>query len=436
MSSPPVKNAAGVKIPSVYKTPDRLTKPGVGVDSIWVEFVGLTNKFKALNLGQGFPNFLPPSHVIDNLTRTGEQYLLNQYTRGPGHPPLVNALAQMYNPLLKRELNAMSEIIVTVGAYGALYSAIMGCVSEGDEVIVVEPFFDCYAPMIRMAGGIPKFIQIKPPADASKAGTTANWAIDMEEFDSLFNSKTKAVIINNPNNPLGKVFSLPELEAVANVIKKHDVMCISDEVYEHLIYPGVEMHRMATIDGMWDRTYTIGSAGKTFSVTGWKLGWCIAPEYLIKNMNYVWQNVCYTSPTPIQDACANSFQIEMKKRDAGDKDCYFTSLADELLPKRDEMAKLAESIGLKPIVPEGGYFMVADAKDLNVEIPKDFYDDSVPWDHNLARWLIHDKGISTIPNSAFYSPDGQKENNHYLRFCFAKDEATFKKTHEEFSAKF
>ena len=135
MSSPSVKNAAGVKVPSVYKTPDRLTKPGVGVDSIWVEFVGLTNKFKALNLGQGFPNFLPPSHVIDNLTRTGEQYLLNQYTRGPGHPPLVNALAQMYNPLLKRELNAMSEIIVTVGAYGALYSAIMGCVSEGDEVM-------------------------------------------------------------------------------------------------------------------------------------------------------------------------------------------------------------------------------------------------------------------------------------------------------------
>lgn len=427
---------ASVTIPSKFKTPERLTLPGVGVDSIWVEFVGLTNKHGALNLGQGFPNFLPPSHVIDKLTRTGDEYLLNQYTRGPGHPPLVNALAQMYNPLLNRELDAMKEILVTVGAYGALFSAIMSCVSQGDEVIVVEPFFDCYAPMIRMAGGEPKFIQIRPPKDAEAATCTSNWKIDMAEFESLFTDKTKAVIINNPNNPLGKVFKLNELEEVASVIKKHDVMCISDEVYEHLIYPGTEMHRMANIDGMWDRTYTIGSAGKTFSVTGWKLGWCIAPEYMIKGMGYVWQNVCYTSPTPIQDACAKSFQIEMALREQGSKDCYFTSLADELLPKRDEMARLLKTIGLKPIVPEGGYFMVADAKDLKVDIPKDFYDNSVTWDHNLARWLIQDKKFSTIPNSAFYSPEGQKENNHYLRFCFAKDEATFAKTAEVLKEQF
>lgn len=344
--SSPVKNTASVRIPSTYKTPARLTDPDVGKDSIWVEFVGLTNKHKALNLGQGFPNFFPPAHVIDNLTRNGDKYLLNQYTRGPGHPPLVQALKQMYDPLLKREINAMSEVIVTVGAYGSLYAAIMASVSEGDEVIVVEPFFDCYAPMIKLAGGIPKFIQIKPPTDPSKANTTANWAIDMEELDSMFTSKTKLVIINNPNNPLGKVFTLPELTAVADIIKKHDVMCISDEVYEHLIYPGVEMHRMATIDGMWDRTFTIGSAGKTFSVTGWKLGWCIAPAYLIKNMNYVWQNVCYTSPTPIQDACADSFVIEMKKRDAGDKDCYREFMKNSFSAKIDDFIDFQFSIFL------------------------------------------------------------------------------------------
>lgn len=429
---------ASVTIPSKFKTPERLLLPGVGVDSIWVEFVGLTNKHGALNLGQGFPNFLPPSHVINRLSRTGDQYILNQYTRGQGHPPLVQALSKMYghSDMLDRAVDPMKEIIVTVGAYGALFSCIMSCVSEGDEVIVVEPFFDCYAPMIRMAGGTPKFIQIRPPKDAAKASCTSNWAIDMDEFEALFNDKTKAVIINNPNNPLGKVFKMAELEQVANVIKKHDVMCISDEVYEHLIYPGAKMHRMATIDGMWDRTYTIGSAGKTFSVTGWKLGWCIAPEYLIKGMGYVWQNVCYTSPTPIQDACAKSFDIEMKHREKGSKDCYFTSLADELLPKRDEMAKLLTEIGLKPIVPEGGYFLVADAKDLKVEIPKDFYDDSVCWDHNLARWLIQDKKVSTIPNSAFYSPEGQKENDHYLRFCFAKDDATFTTTADVFKKQF
>lgn len=423
-------------IPKKYKTPERLLLPGVGVDSIWVEFVGLTNKHEALNLGQGFPNFFPPMHVIENLSQTGDKYLLNQYTRGPGHPPLVQALAQMYNPLLNREINAMSEVIVTVGAYGALFAAIMGSVSPGDEVIIVEPFFDCYAPMVRMAGGEPKFIQIKPPQDETLMGSTKNWKIDMEEFESMFNEKTKSVIINNPNNPLGKVFDLNELNQVADIIKKHDVMCISDEVYEHLIYPGVEMHRMANIDGMWDRTFTIGSAGKTFSVTGWKLGWCIAPDYLIKNMNFVWQNVCYTSPTPIQQAVSNSFHIEMEKQANNDPDCYFTSLADELLPKREKMAELVKSIGLNPIIPEGGYFMVADAKNMDITIPKDFYDDKVPWDHNLARWLIQDKKVSTIPNSAFYSPGGQVENNHYLRFCFAKDDKTLETTEEVFKKQF
>jgi len=424
--------SASASVPKSYKTPERLLRPGVGVDSIWVEFVGLTNKHKALNLGQGFPTFLPPDHVIENLTQVGDKYLLNQYTRGFGHPPLIAALKDMYDPLLNRDLDAQKEIIVTVGAYGSLFCAIQAMVSEGDEVIIIEPFFDCYAPMVNMAGGSCKYVPIRPPTDGSDPGTTANWAVDLKELEAAFTDKTKALIINNPNNPLGKVFRRDELEAIANIVKKKDVLCIADEVYEHMTYPGATMHRMATIPDMWDRTFTIGSAGKTFSVTGWKLGWCVAPEYLIKNMGYVWQNVCYTSPTPIQEACANSFRIEMERQKNGDKNCYFTSLADEMLPLRDRMAAMLKKAGMKPIVPEGGYFMAADASGMGIDIPKEFYDDSVTWDHNLARYLISEEKLSTIPNSAFYSTEGKKENNKYLRFCFAKDEATMQKAEKFF----
>merc|ERR1712226_1232356 len=425
-------------IPKKFKTPDRLTLPQVGQESIWVEFVGLTIKNQALNLGQGFPNFFPPSHVIENLSQVGDKYLLNQYTRGYGHPPLVKALADMYSPILNKDLDPNKNVIVTVGAYASLYSAIIGNVEVGDEVIIIEPFFDCYAPMVRLAGGIPKFVALKPPSDDKQAESTRNWYLDLDEFKNLFSEKTKAVIINNPHNPSGKVFTLDELNSICDIIKDNDCLCIADEVYEHILYDGNQTHRIANIDGMWDRTFTIGSAGKTFSVTGWKLGWCIAPEYLIKNMGYVWQNCVYTSPTPIQEACANSFNIEMNLQKQGSKDCYFTSLADELLPKRDQMAKLLKEIGLKPVIPEGGYFMMADASELDIQIPKEHYDDSVPWDHNLARYLCNKYKISTIPNSAFYSPDSQRVDNHdkYLRFCFAKNDDTFELTEKMFKETF
>merc|ERR1712060_119508 len=433
------RKSAAATIPKKFKTPDRLNDSYVGADSIWVEMAGMTIKHQALNLGQGFPNFFPPSHVIENLSQTDENYLLNQYTRGPGHPKLVKALADMYSPLLDRELDPNSNIIVTVGAYASLYSAIVGNVEVGDEVIIIEPFFDCYAPMVRLAGGTPKFVTLKPPSCPKAAEDTANWYVDMDEYKALFNEKTKAVVINNPHNPSGKVFSYDELNELCDVIKENDCLAIADEVYEHLLFEDNKTHRIATLPDMWDRTFTIGSAGKTFSVTGWKLGWCIAPEYLIKNMGYVWQNVVYTSPTPIQEACANSFNIEMALEKAGNKkDCYFYSLADELYPKRDQMADLLRQIGLKPVIPQGGYFMMAEASELDVKIPEEFYDDKVPWDHNLARYLCEEKKLSVIPNSAFYSLDSKfkEPNNKYLRFCFAKNDDTFKATEELFKKNF
>jgi len=262
--------------------------------NVWVQFIDLTLKHKPLNLGQGFPDFAPPQHVTDALADVAKDsnVMLHQYTRGYGHPRMVAALSKLYSQMIGRTINPLTEILVTGGAYEALFACIMGCVNPGDEVIIIEPFFDCYEPMVRLAGGTPVFIPLRPNKEG--ASHSGDFILVEEELVSKFNSKTKAIIVNTPNNPLGKVFSRKELEFIAQLCKQHDVLCIMDEVYEWLVYEPYEHVRMASFPDMWDRTITIGSAGKTFSVTGWKLGWAYGPEYLMRNLCTAHQNSLYT----------------------------------------------------------------------------------------------------------------------------------------------
>ena len=197
--------------------------------NVWVEFIQLALEYKPLNLGQGFPDDLVPEYVSEALSdATREGGVLNQYTRGFGHPRLVNALGKLYTQLLKRP-NPLTD-----GAYEALFAAIMGLVNPGDEVIIIEPYFDCYEPMVKLAGGIPKFISLEPKKTEGVV-SSADWKLDFDLMDSMFTDKTKAVIFNNPNNPLGKVYKRDEMEKVADLCKKHNVVCISDEVYEHMV---------------------------------------------------------------------------------------------------------------------------------------------------------------------------------------------------------
>ncbi|CAG9783256.1 unnamed protein product [Diatraea saccharalis] len=407
-----------------FKLPSRY---GTGEKSVWVEYIQLAAEYKpAVNLGQGFPDYPPPGHVTKALAEiaTGDNPLLNQYTRGFGHPRLVQNLSKVYSPLIGRELDPFNEILVTSGAYEALFSAILGHVDTGDEVIVIEPFFDCYDYMITSAGGVSKFIALKPKSNSDNM-TSADWVLDEEELTSLFNEKTKMLILNTPHNPLGKVFTRAELEVIANLCKKHNVLCISDEVYEWMVYEPQKHIRIATLPGMWNRTITVGSAGKTFSVTGWKIGWAYAPANLMRNLQVVHQNCVYTCSTPIQEAVARSFEYELERYNT--PECYFFSIARELMPKRDYLVKTLRENGFNPTIPEGGYFVVADWTNLADKIDLSSEPDKYK-DYKFTKKFAKEAGVLTIPPTAFYSEAHKHLGENYARFCFIKKDENLQLT--------
>uniref|UniRef100_A0A8C3CPQ9 Aminotransferase class I/classII large domain-containing protein n=1 Tax=Cairina moschata TaxID=8855 RepID=A0A8C3CPQ9_CAIMO len=355
-----------------------------GVDkNIWVEFVKLAATYSTVNLGQGFPDFPPPDFLKEAFTRalSGEKHMLHQYTRAFGHPPLVKILAQLFGKLLGRDLDPMTNVMVTVGAYQALFCCFQAFVDEGDEVIIIEPFFDCYEPMVKMAGGTPVFIPLRP------------------------------------------VFSREELELIADLCVKHDALCISDEVYEWLVYDGKEHVRIASLRGMWDRTVSIGSAGKTFSVTGWKVGWTVGPNRLLQHIRTVHQNSVYHCATATQEVVAQGFQREFEHY--GKPDSYFVQLPKEMQQKRDQLVQSLVAVGMKPIVPEGTYFLVADISEFKSDVP-DVPNSDEPYDSRFAKWMMKNKGLAAIPLSTFYCGPHKNNYNSFIRFCFAKEEATLK----------
>nr|XP_048678451.1 kynurenine--oxoglutarate transaminase 1 isoform X3 [Caretta caretta] len=355
-----------------------------GVDkNIWVEIVKLAATYPNVNLGQGFPDFSPPDFVKEAFVKavSGENIMLHQYTRAFGHPALVTNLARFFGKLLGQELDPMTNVLVTVGAYEALFCCFQALVDEGDEVIIIEPFFDCYEPMVKMAGGTPVFVQLR------------------------------------------SVFTREEMELIADLCMKHDVLCISDEVYEWMVYDGKEHIRIASLPGMWDRTITIGSAGKTFSTTGWKVGWTLGPDRLLKHLRTVHQNSVYHCPTAAQEAVAQAFQRELDNY--GKQDSYFVQLAQELQQKRDWLVRSLVAVGMKPIVPEGTYFLMADISEFKSEVP-DLPDSDEPYDSRFIKWMIINKGLVAIPVSAFYSTPHKRNFDHLIRFCFVKEEATLK----------
>ena len=377
--------------------------------TVFAELSALALQHNAVNLGQGFPNFPAPDFIKD-AAKDAIDADLNQYARSAGQIRLVNALADSYSPLFDRQLDPLTEIVVTTGATEGIFATMQALVDPGDEVILIEPFYDSYPAAVTMAGGTPVYVPMRAAPGATSA---SEWVLDMDELAAAFSPRTRLLVVNTPMNPIGKVFSRAELSQIAALVQKHNVLVLSDEVYERMVYPAADGRptghvRLATLPGMWERTLTLGSAGKTFSVTGWKIGWAIGPAPLVHAVLMAHQWIPFTVATPLQEAVATA--IEQAPREG-----YYEWLATTYQAKRDKLMGALEDVGLVPVRPDGSYFIIVATGHLDVPVPP-----GTRRDVAVARWFTTDVGVTAIPPSPFYSPEHQDLTDNLARFCFCK----------------
>ena len=358
--------------------------------TIFAEMTALANQHQAVNLGQGFPNFPGPDFLKEaavNAIRAD----INQYAPGRGRPVLREAIADKMQRFYGLSIDPDQEITVTQGATEALFATILGLVDPGDEVIIFEPFYDSYLPAVQMAGGVPRFYTLRAP----------HWSVDRAALAELFSPKTKLILVNSPHNPTGKVFAAEELQLIARLCQKYDVIAVTDEVYEHIIFDNVPHVSLATLPGMAGRTVTISSAGKTFSMTGWKVGWAIACPELSQALFRVHQFITFCGATPLQEAMATALKVQ---------DDYYSELAAFYQSNRDFLVEALEQAGIVPIVPRGTYFVLAEIDGLG------FKDDV-----EFCRYLASEVGVAAIPPSAFYHNPADGARLARFAFCKTRD---------------
>jgi aspartate/methionine/tyrosine aminotransferase len=328
----------------------------------------------------------------------------NQYALSWGVPRLRNALGARWLRLHGRSIDAGAEITVGAGATELLHDAVLALVHPGDEVIVFEPMYDAYVPDIVMAGGVPRIVRLDPPT----------WSWDPERLRAAFGPRTRAVILNTPHNPTGKVFARGELDELAALCRAHDAVVISDEVYSEITFDGVRHLPIALLPGMAERTITIDSMGKTFSVTGWKVGWAIAPPQLTDAVRATHQFVTFTNSAPFQEALADALTAPFTRSET---DNYYHQLRAAYGARRAQLTAILESIGLPPLPIAGAYFLLSDVSRLGFASDLDF-----------CRFLTAEVGVAAIPISPFYSSAAQASSPTrapmLARFCFAKREET------------
>lgn len=359
--------------------------------TIFFEMTSLANQHGAVNLGQGFPDF-PGPDFLKEAAIEAIRADINQYAPGSGRLSLREAIAAKMARHYNLAVNPATDITVTSGATEAILAAIMGLVNPGDEVILFEPYYDSYLPSVQMAGGVPRFYTLRPP----------DWAIDPDELAALFSPKTKLILVNTPHNPTGKVYSEAELRLIAELCQKYDVIAVVDEVYEHIIFDGLKHVSLAGMPGMAERTITISSAGKTFSMTGWKVGWAVAPAELSQAVFRVHQFVTYSVAAPLQEGVVTALQTA---------DDYYTELAAMYQANRDFLAEALAEAGLEPIIPQGTYFIMVDISHLG------FSNDVA-----FCRTLTTEIGVAAIPPSAFYF--NPADGAGLARFAFCKTRPT------------
>lgn len=366
--------------------------------TVFAEFSRLAAQHQAVNLGQGFPDFDGPDEVKAAAIEA-IQGGVNQYAVSTGAVALRQAIAAHAKRFYGQSIDPDSQVVVTSGATEAIFDAVMAFVNPGDEVVLFEPFYDSYLASVQMAGGVPRYVQLKAP-DAAHA----RWWFDDDELARAFSDRTRLVFLNTPHNPTGKVFTAEEIQRIGGLAKRHGAVLVSDEVYEHLVFEPARHVRPATLPGLEDLTLTLSSGGKSFSFTGWKVGWALGPAPLVKAVQKAHQWVTFATASPFQAAIARALTLP---------DGYFQGFAKDYQAKRDRLAAALSAGGLEPLTCEGTYFLMARTD----RHRRDGEDDVA-----FCRRLVAEHGVAAIPPSVFYSPAHAPDVHGLARFAFCKSE--------------
>ena len=357
--------------------------------TIFAEMSALAMRTGSVNLGQGFPDLSGPASVIEqayDAMRAGR----NQYPPGHGSPELVEAVIGHQRRHYGLELTT-DQVVVTTGATEAIAGAILGLVDPGDEVVVCEPYYDSYRAMIQFAGGSRRPVTLRAP----------DYRLDLGELEEAVTDRTRVILLNTPHNPTGRVLDAAELAGVAEVARRHDLVVVTDEVYEHLVFDDHEHVPIATLPGMFDRTVTISSSGKTFSLTGWKIGWATGPADLVAAVEGAKNWLSYSSGAPFQPAIAHALDHEA---------AFHEQLRDDLGARRDFLCGALASLGMEVHVPQGTYFVTTDVSSFG-------HRDGMAFCHALAERAK----VVAIPSQVFYEEDS-KEGRHLIRWAFCKEQ--------------
>ncbi len=361
-------------------------------ESVIREMTRLNQVHGGINLAQGFPDFAAPDEIKEAAV-AAIRADVNQYAITWGAPSLRRALAEKYRATYGMDVDPETMVTITCGATEAMIASLLAIVDPGDEVIVLEPFYENYGPDAAICGAAPVFVSLRAP----------HFTFDPDELRAAFSPRTKAIIVNTPNNPTGRVFTRGELETIARLCVEHEAVAVTDEIYEHILYAG-EHVPIATLPGMAERTITISGFSKTFSVTGWRVGTIVAPPALADGIRKVHDFLTVGAPAPLQEACAVALGLGAP---------YYERLAREYRVRRDLLHAALVEADFRPLLPEGAYYVLCDIGHFG-------FDD----DTSFARWLVREVGVAGVPGSSFFSRP--ELGRHLIRFTFAKKHETLK----------
>ncbi|MBN9396415.1 MAG: aminotransferase class I/II-fold pyridoxal phosphate-dependent enzyme [Candidatus Melainabacteria bacterium] len=374
-------------------------------ESVIREMSRLAAQYKAVNLAQGLPDFACPPELKAAASKATHDDI-NQYAITWGDKLLRDAISAKAARFNGMTVDPDTEITVCCGATEAMVATMMALVDVGDEAIVFEPFYENYGPDAILSGATPRYVRLHAP----------DWTFDEAELEAAFNDKTRCIIINTPHNPTGKVFTRAELETIARLCRKHNVICITDEIYEHIVFDDGQARKhvsMASLEGMADLTITINSLSKTYSITGWRVGWAIArPEFTL-SIRKVHDFLTVGAPAPLQRAGGAAIEMGQK---------YYDELAAEYTDRRRKMMNILDEVGIDYYKPQGAYYLFSDISRLGHES-----------DLAFTKYMVKEVGVAVVPGASFFSPDNTHRHD-YVRFCFSRRDTTLDAAHAKMRA--